>query len=102
MTLNEYLEYEAKKERRIRRNVRSKINLTKYEGADFNYFNRDKSRAFDYLYYHEDIEIKKYYELPILLSCFQPTQPYTELGLVSSSESNEVDIDSMITEEYEL
>ncbi|GJR04429.1 putative reverse transcriptase domain-containing protein [Tanacetum coccineum] len=102
MTLNEYLEYEAKKERRIRRNARSKINLTKYEGADFNYFNRDKSRAFDYLYYHEDIEIKKYYELPILLSCFQPTQPYTELGLVSSSESNEVDIDSMITEEYEL
>ncbi|GJV54126.1 hypothetical protein Tco_1449867, partial [Tanacetum coccineum] len=67
MTLNEYLEYKAKMERRLRRNVLSNINPTKYEGADFNSFHRDKSRAFDYLYYHEDIVIEKYYELPPLL-----------------------------------
>ncbi|GJV19834.1 putative reverse transcriptase domain-containing protein [Tanacetum coccineum] len=102
MTLNEYLEYEAKKERRIRRNVRSKINLTKYEGVDFNYFNRDKSRAFDYLYYHEDIEIKKVYEVTILLLLLQPAQLKLEVGLRLSREKQLSNIDSMITEEYEL
>ncbi|GJS61319.1 hypothetical protein Tco_0656103 [Tanacetum coccineum] len=74
MTLNECLEYKVKKER----------------------------RAFDYPYYHEDIKIKKYYELPPLLHCFQPAQPYTEAGLVSSNESNEVDINSMTIAEHKL
>ncbi|GJV95946.1 hypothetical protein Tco_1547523 [Tanacetum coccineum] len=102
MTLNEYFEYKSKKERRLRRNVRSKRNPTKYEGADFNFFHQDKSRAFDYPYYHEDIKIKKYNELPHLLPCFQPAQPYTKAGLVSCNESDEVDIDSMIIAECEL
>ncbi|GKD53618.1 hypothetical protein Tco_1287005 [Tanacetum coccineum] len=69
MTLNEYLEYEAEKERRLRRN---------------------------------DIETKKYYELPPLHPCFQSAQPYTEDGLVSSNESDEVDINSMTIAKYEL
>ncbi|GJY22462.1 hypothetical protein Tco_0396120 [Tanacetum coccineum] len=73
MTLNEYLEYEAEKE-----------------------------RSFNYPHYHEDIEVKKYYELPPLHPCFQYAQPYTQVGLVSSNESNEVDTDSMIIAEYEL
>ncbi|GJX71932.1 RNA-directed DNA polymerase, eukaryota, reverse transcriptase zinc-binding domain protein [Tanacetum coccineum] len=94
-TLNEYLDYKAEMERRLRRNVRSKINPTKHARADFNSFHRNQSRAFDYPGYHEDIEIEKYYELPPLLPCFQPAQPYNEVGLVSSSESDEVDIDSM-------
>ncbi|GJT03160.1 hypothetical protein Tco_0824329 [Tanacetum coccineum] len=34
MTLNKYLEYEAEKERRSWRNVRSKISPTRHEGAD--------------------------------------------------------------------
>ncbi|GJT30829.1 hypothetical protein Tco_0911104 [Tanacetum coccineum] len=102
MTLNEYLEYETEKERRLRRNVRSKRNPTKYEGADFNSSHRDKSRAFDYPYYHEDIEIKKYYHLPPLLPCFQPTQPYTKASLASFNKNDEVDINSMTIAEYTL
>ncbi|GKD56716.1 hypothetical protein Tco_1290103 [Tanacetum coccineum] len=102
MTLNEYLEYEAKKERRLRKSARSKRIPNIYEEVDFNSFHRDKSRAFDYPHYHEDIEINKYHGLPPLHPCFQPAQPYTEDGLVSSYTSDEVDIDSMTIEEYEL
>ncbi|GKA53935.1 hypothetical protein Tco_0752884 [Tanacetum coccineum] len=76
MTLNEYLEYEAAKERRL--------------------------RTFNYPYYHEDIEIDKYHGFPPLHPCFQSAQPYTEDGLLSSYESDEMDIDSMTIAEYEL
>ncbi|GJU86606.1 hypothetical protein Tco_1294152 [Tanacetum coccineum] len=73
ITMNEYLEYEAKKE-----------------------------RTFNYPYYHEDVEINKYHGLPHLLLCFQPAQPYIEVGLVSPIVSNDVDIESMSIAEYEL
>ncbi|GKD50040.1 hypothetical protein Tco_1279016 [Tanacetum coccineum] len=102
MTLNEYLEYEAEKERRLRRNIRSKRSPPKYKWADFDSFHRDKSRTFNYPYYHEDIEIDKYHGLPPLHPCFQSAQPYTEDGLVSSNESDEMDINSMTIAEYEL
>ncbi|GJY72989.1 hypothetical protein Tco_0477420 [Tanacetum coccineum] len=69
MTLTEYLEYEVKKERRLRRN---------------------------------DVKINKYYPLPPLLSCFQPSQPHTKCGYESLDENKEVDIDSMTIAEYEL
>ncbi|GJU74430.1 hypothetical protein Tco_1265835 [Tanacetum coccineum] len=39
-TINEYLEYEAEMERRLRRNVQSKRSLTKYKEADFDSFYR--------------------------------------------------------------
>ncbi|GKD58439.1 hypothetical protein Tco_1295948 [Tanacetum coccineum] len=69
MTLTEYLEYEVKKERRLRR---------------------------------DDVKINKYYPLPPLLSCFQPSQPHTKCGYESPDENKEVDIDSMTIAEYEL
>nr|GEZ85390.1 hypothetical protein [Tanacetum cinerariifolium]GEZ85892.1 hypothetical protein [Tanacetum cinerariifolium] len=50
----------------------------------------------------QDIKIEKYHGLPPLHHCFQSAQPYTEDGLVSSNESDEVDIDSMTIAEYEL
>ncbi|GKE22712.1 hypothetical protein Tco_1434224 [Tanacetum coccineum] len=56
----------------------------------------------NYPHYYKDIEIKKYYKLPPLHPYFQPPQPYTEAGLVSPNESDEVDIDSMTIAEYEL
>ncbi|GJR98622.1 hypothetical protein Tco_0270796 [Tanacetum coccineum] len=102
MTLNEYLEYEAKKERRSRKNVRSKRSPTKYEGADFDSFHRDRNKAFDNPNYHKNFKINKYYELPPLYPCFQPAQSYTEARLVSSNKGDEVDIDSMTISEYEL
>ncbi|GKD28395.1 hypothetical protein Tco_1239173, partial [Tanacetum coccineum] len=49
-----------------------------------------------------DVEIDKYHDLPPLHPCFQSTQLYTEDDLVSSNESDEVDIDSMTIAEYEL
>ncbi|GJW81966.1 hypothetical protein Tco_0145941 [Tanacetum coccineum] len=83
MTLSEYLEYEAKKERRLRRDVRSRSSPTRYEGVDFNSSHRDKSVTLDFPYYYEDIKINKYYALPPLLPCFQPSQPYTKFSYKS-------------------
>ncbi|GJW00399.1 retrovirus-related pol polyprotein from transposon TNT 1-94 [Tanacetum coccineum] len=54
MTINEYLKYEAEKERRLWRNVRSKSSPTSYKGADFNSSHRDKSVTLDFLHYYED------------------------------------------------
>ncbi|GJT74928.1 hypothetical protein Tco_1041653 [Tanacetum coccineum] len=101
MTLNKYLEYEAKKERRLRKSARSKRNPTIYEEADFNSFHQNKNRAFDYPYYHEDIEIKKYHTSHPLHPCLESALPYSEGGLMSSNTSDEVDIDSMTIAEYE-
>nr|GEU92523.1 hypothetical protein [Tanacetum cinerariifolium] len=42
MTLNEYLEYEAKKERRLWDHVRSRRNLTNYDEAGVDFFHRNK------------------------------------------------------------
>ncbi|GKB63030.1 hypothetical protein Tco_0919216 [Tanacetum coccineum] len=74
MTLNEYLEYEDKKE----------------------------SVTLDYLYYCKEVKIKKYYALHPLLLCFQPSKPHTKCGYGSLDESDEMDIDSMTITEYEL
>nr|GEW13265.1 hypothetical protein [Tanacetum cinerariifolium] len=43
MTLDEYREYEAEKERQLRDNVRSKDSPTRYKGTEFNSSHRDKS-----------------------------------------------------------
>ncbi|GJT23148.1 hypothetical protein Tco_0893085 [Tanacetum coccineum] len=72
MTLNEYLDYEAKRKRRLWDN------------------------------YYEDAFIDKYYVLPPLLPCFQPSLPHNERGYESPNTNNEVDIDSMTIVEYNL
>ncbi|GKD09793.1 hypothetical protein Tco_1189478 [Tanacetum coccineum] len=59
MTLNEYFEYEAEKERRLWRNVRSKSSPTRYEGADFTSSHRDKSITLDFPHYYEDASMVK-------------------------------------------
>nr|GEU56477.1 hypothetical protein [Tanacetum cinerariifolium]GEV06779.1 hypothetical protein [Tanacetum cinerariifolium]GEV09352.1 hypothetical protein [Tanacetum cinerariifolium] len=102
MTLTEYLEYEAKNERRLRRDVRSRSSPTRYEGVDFNSSHRDKSVTLDFQYSYEDVKINKYYTLPPLLPCFQPSQPHTKCGHEYPNENEEVDIDSMTISEYEL
>ncbi|GKF08484.1 hypothetical protein Tco_0042708 [Tanacetum coccineum] len=70
MTLNEYLEYEAEKERRLWDNLRSKSSPTRYERADFNSSHCDGSISLDFPHYYEDAFIDKYYALPSLLPCF--------------------------------
>nr|GEX23235.1 hypothetical protein [Tanacetum cinerariifolium] len=91
MTMNKYLKFEADKERRLRRNVRSKRSPTKYDGADFKSFHRDKIRTFNYMYYPENIKINMYHDLPPLYPYFQYAEPYNEDGLVSFNESDNVD-----------
>ncbi|GKB38694.1 hypothetical protein Tco_0883636 [Tanacetum coccineum] len=102
MTLNEYLEYEVEKEWRLCDNVRSKSSPTRYERADFNSSHHDKSISLDFSNYYEDAFIDKYYALPPLLPCFQPSQPPNECGYESPNTNNEVDIDSMTIAEYNL
>ncbi|GJT16761.1 hypothetical protein Tco_0875467 [Tanacetum coccineum] len=49
MTLNEYLEYEAKKERRLWDNVRFRRSPTNYDKADVDSFHRNKNKKdFDF------------------------------------------------------
>ncbi|GJU26538.1 hypothetical protein Tco_1165159 [Tanacetum coccineum] len=92
MTINEYLEYEAEMERRLR-NVQSKRSPTKYEEADFDSFHKNKSNTVNYLYSHG---------LPPPHPCFLPVQPYLEDCLVSTNVSDDVDIESMTIAEYNM
>nr|GEV13616.1 hypothetical protein [Tanacetum cinerariifolium] len=102
MTQAEYLEYEAKRERRLRRDVRSRSSPTRYEGVYFNSSYRDESVTLDFLYYYEDVKINKYYTLPPLIPCFQPFEPHIKCGYEPPDENENVDIDSMTVTEYEL
>ncbi|GJX55845.1 hypothetical protein Tco_0285742 [Tanacetum coccineum] len=80
MTMNEYLEYEAAKERQLWDDVRSRRSLTNYNEADVNSFHRNKSKTFSYPYSHN---------LTPLHPCFLPVQPYLKNYLVSTNESND-------------
>ncbi|GKD45574.1 hypothetical protein Tco_1270219 [Tanacetum coccineum] len=92
----------AEEEWRLCDNVRSKSSPTRYERADFNSSHRDKSISLDFSHYYEDAFINKYYALPPLLLCFQPSQPPNECGYESPNKNNKVDIDSMTIAEYNL
>nr|GEW56603.1 hypothetical protein [Tanacetum cinerariifolium] len=100
MMLNEYLEYEAVKERRLWDNVRSKSSPTRYETANFNSSYHDKSICLDFPHYFEDAFIDKYYALPPLLLCFRPSQPHKECGYESPNTNDKVDINSMTVAKY--
>nr|GEW68473.1 hypothetical protein [Tanacetum cinerariifolium] len=101
MTLNEYLEYEAEKERQSWKNVQSKSSPTRCEGADFNSSHHDKSITLDFLHYYKDTFIDIYYALPPLLPYFRPSQPHNKRGYESPNTRNEVDIDSMTQKKEE-
>ncbi|GJU63907.1 hypothetical protein Tco_1245742 [Tanacetum coccineum] len=67
LTITEYLEYEAAKERQLWDNVRSKRSPTNYDEADFDSFHQNKSNTFNYPYSHN---------LPLPHPCSLPVQPY--------------------------
>ncbi|GJZ62931.1 zf-CCHC domain-containing protein [Tanacetum coccineum] len=52
MTISEYLEYKAVKERRVWDDVRSRRSPTKYNEENVDSFNRNKSKTFSYPYSH--------------------------------------------------
>ncbi|GKD56299.1 hypothetical protein Tco_1289686 [Tanacetum coccineum] len=93
MTISEYLEYEAAKERRLWDDVRSRISPINYNGADLDSFHRNKSKTFSYPYSHN---------LTPPCTCFLHVQPYPKNYLVSTNESNDVDIENMTIAEYNL
>ncbi|GKC62502.1 hypothetical protein Tco_1095100, partial [Tanacetum coccineum] len=93
MTISEYLEYKAAKERRLWDDVQSRRSPTKYNEADVDSFHRNKSKTFSYPYSHN---------LTPLYPCFLLVQPYPKNYLVSTNERNDVDIENMTIVEYNL
>ncbi|GJT79264.1 hypothetical protein Tco_1053606 [Tanacetum coccineum] len=93
MTMNVYLEYEAAKERQLWDDVRSRRSPTNYDEADVDSFNRNKSKTFSFTYSHN---------LTPPHPCFLPVQPCPTNYLVSTNESNDVDIENMTIAEYNL
>ncbi|GJW21712.1 hypothetical protein Tco_0032334, partial [Tanacetum coccineum] len=93
MTISEYLEYEAVKERRLWDDVRSRRSPTNYYVADVDSFHRNKSKTFIYPYSHN---------LTPPHPCFLPVQPYPKNYFVSTNGSNNVDIKNMTIAEYNL
>ncbi|GJV16179.1 hypothetical protein Tco_1361502 [Tanacetum coccineum] len=88
MTMSEYLEYEATKEKRLWDDVRSRRSPTHYDEADFSSSHRNKSNTFYYPYSHN---------IPP-----PPVQSYPKNYLVSTEVSNDVDIENMTIAEYNL
>ncbi|GJX84566.1 hypothetical protein Tco_0335340 [Tanacetum coccineum] len=93
MTISEYSEFEAAKERRLWDDVRSRRSPTNYNEADVDSFHRNKSKTFSYPYSHN---------LTPPHPCFLHVQPYPKNYLVSTNESNDVDIENMTIAEYNL
>ncbi|GJV51957.1 hypothetical protein Tco_1447698 [Tanacetum coccineum] len=93
MTMNEYLEYEAAKERQLWDDFRSRRSPTNYNEVDVDYFHWNRSKTFSYPYSHN---------LTPPYPCFLHVQPYPKNYLVSTNESNDVDIENMTIAEYNL
>ncbi|GKB72334.1 hypothetical protein Tco_0933746 [Tanacetum coccineum] len=93
MTISEYLECEAAKERRLWDDVQSRTSPTNYNEVDVDSFHRNKSKTFSYPYS---------YNLTPPHPWFLPVQPYPKTYLVSTNESNDVDLKNMTIAEYNL
>ncbi|GJV96566.1 hypothetical protein Tco_1548143 [Tanacetum coccineum] len=82
ITMSEYLEYEATKERRLWDDVRSRRSPTHYDEADFSFSHRNKINTFYYPYSHD---------MPA-----SPVQSYPKNILVSTKEEDEDVIQPLI------
>ncbi|GKD64740.1 hypothetical protein Tco_1306848 [Tanacetum coccineum] len=80
MTMNEYLEYEAAKERQLWEDVRSRRSPTNYNEEDVDSFHQNKSKTFRYPYSHN---------LTPPHHCFLPFQPYPKNYFVSTNGNND-------------
>ncbi|GJW02624.1 hypothetical protein Tco_1561480 [Tanacetum coccineum] len=98
MTLDEYLMYEAK-HRDLNYVCGVDINtITRKEYMDLRY----EDEVLEYLESDEEIDVDVYYILPPLNPCFQTPQPCTKFDSISHNGSEEVFIDNITLEEYEL
>ncbi|GKC37208.1 hypothetical protein Tco_1049592 [Tanacetum coccineum] len=94
ITIAEYMEYEAEMKRKSWRDAQSYF-PTKYDDGDNASFHLEKSKTSDYPYYVDDAKIDAYYDLPPLLPCFKPIQPYTKHNNESSKEELKEEISYM-------
>ncbi|GJS06409.1 retrovirus-related pol polyprotein from transposon TNT 1-94 [Tanacetum coccineum] len=77
MTIAEYIKYKAEMKRQSWRDCQS-YSPIKYDNWDVGSLYLEKNKTSDYLYYTNDAKIDAYYDLPPLLPCFKPIQPYTK------------------------
>ncbi|GKG15197.1 hypothetical protein Tco_0354797 [Tanacetum coccineum] len=76
------------------------VHPTKSEGTDFRYLS-SKDVGMEYPYYFDGAKTDLYYELPLLLPCFQPVQPRAKFGYESPYEDIGGDTDSIAEYEFE-
>ncbi|GJU34126.1 hypothetical protein Tco_1436873, partial [Tanacetum coccineum] len=92
MTMNEYLEYEAAKERQLWDDVQSRRSPSNYDEADVDSFHQNKSKTFSYLYSHN---------LTPPHPCILPVQFYPTNYLVYTNESNDEHDDELEEDQEE-
>nr|GEY47121.1 hypothetical protein [Tanacetum cinerariifolium] len=88
------MEYEAEMKRQSERDAQSYF-PTKYNDRDNGSFRLGNSRTSDYPFYADNTKIDAYYDLPPLLPCFKPIQPYTKHNNESSKEGLKEEISCM-------
>ncbi|GJR90358.1 hypothetical protein Tco_0214369 [Tanacetum coccineum] len=93
MTLNEYLMYQGR-HRDLERSCTSRNRIACSRVAPVKYRNL--------VYPDSDEEDEEYCRLPPLPLCFQTRQPCIKFNSISHNVKNEVDIDSMTLDEYDL
>ncbi|GKA33625.1 hypothetical protein Tco_0720054 [Tanacetum coccineum] len=91
MTIAEYMKYEEEMKRQSWKDSQSYF-LTEYDNWDVGSFRLKKNITSDYPYYTDDAKINAYYDLPHLLPCFKPIQPYTQ----HKNESYKAELDEEI------
>nr|GEV38947.1 hypothetical protein [Tanacetum cinerariifolium] len=94
MTIDEYMKYKAKMKRKSWRDSQSYF-LTKYDNWDVGSFHLEKNKTSNCPYYTDDAKIDEYYDLPPLLPCFKPIQPYTKHKNESYKEELDEEINYM-------
>ncbi|GJS54435.1 hypothetical protein Tco_0627797 [Tanacetum coccineum] len=104
MTIEEYLMYKPKQ-----MDLTRSCNFKKRAGCSKVAYVRYQESYFDPLYHGRDEVLEypesvkdEYYRLPHLKPCFQTPQQCTKFNSISHYSSEEVDIDNMNLEEYEL
>nr|GEW41536.1 hypothetical protein [Tanacetum cinerariifolium] len=78
--------------------LEARIDLSEYDNWDVGSFHREKNKTSDYLYYTDDAKIDAYYDLPTLVPCFKPIQPYTQSKNESYKEELNEEINYMSNE----
>ncbi|GKD56353.1 hypothetical protein Tco_1289740, partial [Tanacetum coccineum] len=108
MTLNEYLMYEVKQRDLTRscisrkRGGCSKVALVRYQESYFYPLYLGRDEVLEYSESNEEIDKDEYCRLSHLLPCFQTPQLCTKFNSIPHNSSEEVDINNMTLEEYEI